>query len=147
MEDDLFEAEPAFSTQSVIDRHFRKFLVIGSNREDQYVYQHFNGLCIVGLHDSHPALHGAGIERVDFCVDGHDRIDELQQVHGKRKSRELYSLPSQQFHLPEGGVIFDFTGILCTVHTKDGQSFKIRRCLFFLSGSDAVVQLRTRFPD
>ena len=52
--------------------------------EDQYVYQHHNGLCIVGLAPSHPIFQlNLTIDHIDFQIGDKDRSQT--KVRGKKK--------------------------------------------------------------
>ena len=52
--------------------------------EDHYVYQHHNGLCIVGLAPNHPIFQlNLTIDSIDYRIGDKDRSQT--KVHGKRK--------------------------------------------------------------
>eukprot|EP01095_Lingulamoeba_sp_RSL-Kostka_P007907 TRINITY_DN2580_c0_g1_i1.p1 TRINITY_DN2580_c0_g1~~TRINITY_DN2580_c0_g1_i1.p1 ORF type:complete len:207 (+),score=53.66 TRINITY_DN2580_c0_g1_i1:40-660(+) len=80
---------------------------------EQYIIQHHNGLCIVGLMDNHSALNQEErkITRINFNVKGKNRLDN--KVTGKRKKR--------------GGTWLEEGSIICVVvTTENGDDKDIR---------------------
>ncbi|CAN0906157.1 Protein Abitram [Linum grandiflorum] len=79
---------------------------------DQYVYRHANGLCVIGLAASHVALKDeGGITAVDFNVGKSDRSG--MKVSGKRKKNAQH---------------FESNTALCKVCTKE-DSYIVRCCV------------------
>jgi len=79
--------------KSVVKRYFiQRFAIAvphpaGNTQEaHEYVYQHTNGICIVGLAPKHPALReGRSIVKVDYNISKRSRLDN--KVYGKQKKR------------------------------------------------------------
>ncbi|XP_039053285.1 protein Abitram-like [Hibiscus syriacus] len=79
---------------------------------DQYVYRHPNGLCVVGLASTHSAFKDKGeVSAVDFNVGKSDRSG--MKVTGKRKKNAQH---------------FESNTALCKVCTSD-DSYIIRSCV------------------
>ncbi|XP_039024216.1 protein Abitram-like [Hibiscus syriacus] len=79
---------------------------------DQYVYRHPNGLCVVGLASTHSAFKDkGGVSAVDFNVGKSDRSG--MKVTGKRKKNAQH---------------FESNTALCKVCTND-DSYIIRCCV------------------
>lgn len=79
---------------------------------DQYVYRHANGLCVVGLASTHLAFKDkGGITAVDFNVGKSDRSG--MKVTGKRKKNAQH---------------FESNTALCKVCTN-GDSYIVRCCV------------------
>lgn len=94
---------------------------------DQYIYRHANGLCVIGLAQTHVAFKDGGITAVDFNVGKTDRSEI--KVTGKRK-RNAQHLESNS--------------ALCKVCTND--AFYVVRCC--VKGSLLEVNDRlTKQPD
>eukprot|EP00246_Nothoceros_aenigmaticus_P015427 TRINITY_DN6389_c0_g1_i1.p1 TRINITY_DN6389_c0_g1~~TRINITY_DN6389_c0_g1_i1.p1 ORF type:complete len:288 (-),score=41.14 TRINITY_DN6389_c0_g1_i1:515-1378(-) len=90
--------------------HYFSIDVGGKHFEDQYVYRHANGLCVVGLAPTHPALlPTAHMSEVDFNVGKLSRAE--MKVSGKHK---------------KNGRALEVNSALCKVIT--GDSFYLPRC-------------------
>ena len=99
---------------------FRAFFRPANNgtSEDQYVYQHKNGLCVVGVAAHHPLLGasssgGRTVTQVDYNV-GRDRDRNKLQVSGKKKAGAVLVRPDTE---------------LCRVSCSDGTSYMLRMCV------------------
>eukprot|EP00960_Hanusia_phi_P045303 757153-Hanusia_phi.AAC.13 len=70
--------------------HYFAINVGGQEGADQFVYQHFNSLCVIGLAPSHLALrHGRKVVAVDFDV-GRSGDKSDVKPSGKKKNGSLY---------------------------------------------------------
>ncbi|KNA10010.1 hypothetical protein SOVF_148350 [Spinacia oleracea] len=103
------------SPPSSVETNFVRYFAIDFMKagHDQYVYRHANGLCVIGLAQTHVALQAeGGVTSVDFNVGKSDR-SELK-VSGKRKKNAQHFQPNS---------------ILCNVHTlHSGDAPYIVRC-------------------
>ncbi|EKX41518.1 hypothetical protein GUITHDRAFT_112492 [Guillardia theta CCMP2712] len=94
--------------------HYFATNVGGQEGADQFVYQHFNSLCVVGLAPSHVAFRdGRRIVAVDFDVGRSGDKTEVKPS-GKKKNGSLFVKEDSR---------------LCDVVCDDGSRFKIRAAI------------------
>ena len=85
---------------SVIERYYDQRFITNDQLkvippgQDHYVYQHHNGICIIGLAPNHFIFHSNEVKilQVDFNVGKQDR--GANQVHGKKKKGGIQLGPS-----------------------------------------------------
>jgi glycine cleavage system H lipoate-binding protein len=88
------------------ERFDKRYVVAAPDGLDQYIYQHYNGLCVIGLAEGHPVCHGAASDTVvDFSAGGKNVVTE-NHVTGKRK---------------KGGISFTGDSVVCTVTVGEQQ--------------------------
>ncbi|GAQ92067.1 hypothetical protein KFL_009160030 [Klebsormidium nitens] len=96
-----------------VQRNFTQYFALdvnGIQGHDQYIYRHPNGLCIVGLAPSHPALQpGRNIQRVDFNLKKDGKGHEDMKGKLKRNAQPLQA-----------------NSHLCKVVMDDGMVFNVR---------------------
>jgi len=92
----------------VLHRNFSRYFlpnVKGNDMEDQYVWQHFNKLCIVGVAGKHPILTGSqAVTKVDFS-------QTKIKISGKKKKGAKFLAPNDP---------------LCQVTMVDGTIYTLR---------------------
>ncbi|KAF2069630.1 hypothetical protein CYY_009047 [Polysphondylium violaceum] len=95
--------------RTVIERYYTQHFVYGKeDLEDQYVNQHSNGLCIIGIAPSHPVL-TKEIVKIDF------RENLLNnEVQGTRK---------------KGGFRLQKDTIICEISCSDSTTYSLRSCI------------------
>ena len=83
------------------ERFEKRYVVSPPDGLDQYIFQHYNGLCVIGLAEGHPACRAdaAASLTVDFSAGGKNVVTE-NHVTGKRK---------------KGGISFTADSVVCTV--------------------------------
>lgn len=104
----------AFAPPTCVDREYATYVFAGDDDAlPQYVYQHRNGLCVVGVGPGHPILERIVLS-VDFKV-GPGGSDRSQvKVSGKKKSGAVLLRPADE---------------LCIVRCSDGTQFTLRACV------------------
>jgi len=99
----------------VIERYYeQKFYtdILGRPQEDQYVNQHTNGLCLIGIAPTHPIVtKGIKISSINFNVDK-DLLNN--KVSGKYK---------------KGARLLQESTPLCAVHLEDGSEYIVFSCV------------------
>eukprot|EP01135_Chromosphaera_perkinsii_P001996 Nk52_evm43s215 gene=Nk52_evmTU43s215 len=72
---------------SVVERYYHQYLAKDCNGKEghnQYVYQHSNRLCVIGIHPTHSIFaEKLRITKVNFQMGKFDR--SVSKMHGKRK--------------------------------------------------------------
>ena len=107
-----------------IAHDFKVFYRPADGGEDQYVLQHKNGLCVVGVAERHPLLTpGCTVVKVDYDV-GSDRDRNQLQVSGKQKKGAIQTDPNM---------------CLCRVSCSDGTSYLLRACV-----GGKLIEINTR---
>ncbi|KAL2895379.1 Protein Simiate [Bienertia sinuspersici] len=102
------------SPPSVVETNFVRYFAVDFMKpgHDQYVYRHANGLCVIGLAQTHVALQTeGGVTSVDFNVGKSDRSEF--KVTGKRKKNAQHFQPNS---------------ILCNVYIGDSP-YVVRCCV------------------
>eukprot|EP01133_Synstelium_polycarpum_P014992 gene14992-17728_t len=97
--------------RTVIERYYDQYYSIDLNEkqeEDQYVNRHSNGLCIVGLAPTHPAL-SKEIQKIEYAG---DLINNT--VQGSQK---------------KGGYNLKKETVLAYITCTDGSQYAIRSCI------------------
>ncbi|KAK8997012.1 hypothetical protein V6N11_020505 [Hibiscus sabdariffa] len=106
----LLPLTPPSSVESNFASYFAPDFMKSGN--DQYVYRHANGLCVVGLASTHSAFKdNGGVSAVDFNVGKSDRSG--MKVTGKRKKNAQH---------------FESNTALCKVCTNN-DSYIVRCCV------------------
>jgi len=122
--------EIAFSgTPDVISRYFTQFFfmnVDGIEGHDQYIYQHSNHNCVVGMADTHPIVReGKTVTQINFKP---AKLDHLSmQVKGKTK---------------KGGHWMQEAMKLCDVTCADGSMYS-----FFACVKGHLIEVNKRLAD
>eukprot|EP01113_Clastostelium_recurvatum_P041271 TRINITY_DN6529_c0_g1_i1.p1 TRINITY_DN6529_c0_g1~~TRINITY_DN6529_c0_g1_i1.p1 ORF type:complete len:201 (-),score=31.12 TRINITY_DN6529_c0_g1_i1:192-770(-) len=99
--------------RSLIERYYEEAFFESPCGEDQYVNQHTNGICVVGVAPGHPIIaEKKRVKKVNFDITNKSRLDN--KVVGKGK---------------KGGLWLDADTPLCTIECDDGSLYTLRCCI------------------
>lgn len=92
MEDDDILHVELIKPDSFVERYFERYTYRKEDHLDQYVCMHRNGLCMIGLEESHKVVtQGIPIDHIDWCPGKTDRMSN-KFSGGKKKGAQFIGL-------------------------------------------------------